>query len=48
MRATIYNILSTVAFGIFCWAYIKTGIPHLPALMFAMYFSLMARTEGKE
>lgn len=45
---TLYAILGMIAFAGFIIHQFATGIPHLPLLMFAMYFSILFKLEGKK
>lgn len=42
---TIYSILGLACFAGFVWYYITHGLPHLPLLMGAMYFSILYKLE---
>lgn len=41
----IYSILGLACFAGFVWYYIANGLPHLPLLMFALFFAVMYRLE---
>lgn len=45
---TIYSILGMISFAGFVVYYVHFGIPHLPLLMFALYFSILYKLEGKK
>ena len=44
----LYAILGMVAFAGFIVYQFATDIPHLPLLMFAMYFSILYKLEEKK
>lgn len=44
---TLYSILGMIAFAAFVVHYIYLGIPHIPLLLFAMYFSILFKLEDR-
>ena len=45
MREKVYYTISAIFFGAFIVYVFKYAMPHIPLLMFAMFFALMGRTE---
>lgn len=42
---TLYSILGMISFAAFVVHYVSFGIPHIPLLMFAMFFSILYKLE---
>ena len=45
MRKTLYSVLGMISFAAFIVHYIANGLPHLPLLMGAMFFSVLFKLE---
>lgn len=45
MRKTLYSVLGMISFAGFVVYYVHFGIPHLPLLMFAMFFAILYKLE---
>lgn len=45
---TIYSILGMIAFVAFIVYYVSFGLPHIPLLLFAMFFAILYKLEEFE
>ncbi len=45
MKSYIFFFLSLVAFAIYAWTLVTTGIPHIHSLMLAMFLIILYREE---